>query len=262
MKNINDLNEKKNAKSSKGIVYLATNLVNGKGYVGITTRELSKRISEHKYDSLNRKHDNKSYFHNAIYKYGFDKFLFEVIEEIFDNDYDNLCNRLNNLEKYYIKTYMTHDKNFGYNLTLGGDGVYGFVMSDNHKKIISKTHKGKKLSDEHKKIISDFMRSDKNPRKGKSMPDEVKEKISKSHIGLMAGSKNPMYGKKRPDLSKRNLSSGYKVLQIDIETKNVIKVWNSLREISRETGWSRSCISDCCNKKTKSSHGYIWEYVT
>lgn len=261
MKNTNDLSEMKNAKSNKGVVYMVTNSVNGKRYIGITTRKFSKRINEHKYDSLSRKHSNKSYFHKAICKYGFNKFIFEVIEEIFDNNYENLCNKLNDLEKYYIKYYNTYDKRFGYNLTLGGDGVRGFVMSDEQKKIVSKTHKGKKLSDEHKKKISDFMNSNKNPRRGKSMPNEVREKISKSHIGLMVGDKNPMYGKKRPDLSERNLNSGYKILQIDTKAKNVIKVWNSLREISRETGWNRSCISDCCNKKSKTSHGYIWEYA-
>ena len=43
MKNTNDSNEKKR-KRYKWIVYLATNIVNDKKYVGITTREFAKRI--------------------------------------------------------------------------------------------------------------------------------------------------------------------------------------------------------------------------
>lgn len=60
-----------------------------------------------------------------------------------------------------------------------------------------------------------------------------------------------MYGKKRPDLSERNLNSGMEVYQIDLTSGEVIKKWNSLREISRETGYVRSCIADCCYHRTK-----------
>lgn len=260
MKNTNDLNEKKR-KRYKGIVYLATNIVNDKKYVGITTREFTKRINEHKYDSLHREKGNKTYFHKAIYKYGFDNFKFEIIKEIEGENQDLLSEELCELERYYINYYSTFNKNKGYNLTLGGDGIYGFTLSQEQKDIVSKTHKGKHLSEEHKKIISNFMKSDKNPRKGVPMSEETKKKISNSHIGLLKGSKNPMYGKKREDVSKRNVESGYTILQIDPNTNNVIKVWNSLREVSRETGWNRSCISDCCNNKTKISHGYVWKYA-
>lgn len=260
MKNINDSNEKKR-KKYKGIVYLSTNIVNNKKYVGITTRGFSKRINEHKYDSLHRENSTKSYFHKAINKYGFENFMFEIIKEIENDNQDNLYNELGLLEKYYINYYSTFDKNKGYNLTLGGEGVSGFVMSQKQKDIISKTHKGKKLSDEHRKIISEFMSSDENPRKGIPMKEETKRKISESHKGLLKGEKNPMYGKKREDLSKRNTESGYTILQIDPETNKVIKTWKSLREITRETGWNRSCILDCCNNKCKLSHGFKWEYI-
>ena len=65
MKNTNGSNEKKR-KRYKGIVYLATNIVNDKKYIGITTRDFAKRINEHKYDSLHREKGNKTYFHKAI----------------------------------------------------------------------------------------------------------------------------------------------------------------------------------------------------
>ena len=56
------------ANPKKGIVYLATNLVNGKVYVGITTRALHLRINEHRYDSDNDKAHSPTYFHNALAK--------------------------------------------------------------------------------------------------------------------------------------------------------------------------------------------------
>ena len=56
---------------------------------------------------------------------------------------------------------------------------------------------------------------------------------------------------KASDLSRRNLENGYVVCQINPVTMQVIHTWDSLRAASRGTGYSRSCISDCCNHKTK-----------
>lgn len=50
-----------------------------------------------------------------------------------------------------------------------------------------------------------------------------------------------------------------KIIQKDLQG-NFVKSWNSMREIQRQLGISVSNISDCCNKKIKQSHGYIWEY--
>lgn len=254
--NSTSLDEKRN----EGIVYLAKNNKNGKLYVGITTRPLKDRISEHKYDSFNRKSSNKSYFHNAIKLYGFDKFSFKVIETVHANTLTDLTECLYSLERYYIEKYQTNDRNKGYNLTIGGEGISGYRLSPEHKAIVSKTHKGKHLSQEHKERISEFMRSSNNPRLGKHLSAETRKKISDSHKGLLLGEKNPMYGRKRPDVSLRNVERGYKVRQIIPRTGEIIHCWDSLRAASKGTGYSRSCIADCCNHKTKLSHGYIWEY--
>lgn len=40
-----------------------------------------------------------------------------------------------------------------------------------------------------------------------------------------------------------------------------IKTWKSASEIERVLGFSRSCISDCCNNKIKTSAGYIWKFA-
>lgn len=249
-------------KQNEGIVYLAKNNINGKMYVGITTRPLKNRISEHKYDSINRKSNHKSHFHNAINMYGFENFTFTIIEFVHTDNLYDLVKCLHSLERYYIKKYQTNNKNIGYNLTIGGEGTSGYKLSTEHKALISKIHKGKCLSEEHKKRISEFMSGNDNPRKGKHLSNETRKKISNSHKGLLSGEKNPRYGKKRPDLSRRNLENGYVVCQINPVTMQVIHTWDSLRAASRGTGYSRSCISDCCNHKTKLSHGYIWEYET
>lgn len=52
-----------------------------------------------------------------------------------------------------------------------------------------------------------------------------------------------------------------KVLQIDIENDEIIKVYGSIREAERETGVCASCIVLCCKGKQNSAGGYKWEYL-
>ena len=98
-----------------GYIYLITNLVNNKLYVGQTVNTISHRWKDHLYESYNGNKSN-SLLHRAIVKYGESNFDVKEIEECQDN-------LLNEREKYWIKyydTYYTHDK--GYNLSYGGEG--------------------------------------------------------------------------------------------------------------------------------------------
>jgi len=94
------------------IVYKVTNIVNGKIYVGQTTRDLSLRISEHKHGKERADRKN-SPLYLAFQKYGFENFTFEVIHKSFTMD------ELNFKEQEFIKIYNCVSPN-GYNLALGG----------------------------------------------------------------------------------------------------------------------------------------------
>ena len=61
----------------KGIIYKYTNQINNKIYIGQTINEYKRKYA-HKH-TLN---SWRSYFHNAIKKYGYDKFAYEILEEI------------------------------------------------------------------------------------------------------------------------------------------------------------------------------------
>lgn len=56
-----------------GVIYKATNLINGKCYIGQTTQKINVRISRHKTDIKHNRYKN-NYFHNAVKKYGWDFF--------------------------------------------------------------------------------------------------------------------------------------------------------------------------------------------
>lgn len=90
-----------------GCVYCIENVLNGKRYVGITTRTIKERFAEHC--------KAESYIGKAIRKYGVENF--KLYELAVANSREELCN----LEVYYIEKYNTF-KN-GYNQTIGGDGV-------------------------------------------------------------------------------------------------------------------------------------------
>lgn len=62
-------------------IYLATNIITNEKYVGSTTRPLARRVSEHKCHAFNENNPNyNTLISQAIRKYGFDSFIWEVIQ--------------------------------------------------------------------------------------------------------------------------------------------------------------------------------------
>lgn len=95
-----------------GLIYIIKNTVNNKVYVGQTTTNLNTRFSQHTKKSTV---SNRFYkLHNAIRKYGKDKFYIEPLETNIPIE------QLNEREIYYIEKFNSY-KN-GYNTTKGGDG--------------------------------------------------------------------------------------------------------------------------------------------
>lgn len=123
------------------IVYLVTNTVNGKKYVGITSKSLPHRWSQHCY--LADRATEKSYaIHRAIAKYGRDAFTREVLATA------QSMSDLNTLEIAAIAEHQSFGPN-GYNMTAGGGGITGFFHSPETRAKIQAAHADKRLSPEH-----------------------------------------------------------------------------------------------------------------
>lgn len=103
----------------KGIIYMVTNKINNKIYIGQTINTLTRRKNNH-IGAAQRNQDNL-YFHRAIRKYGEESFKWKVVEEIISENLEELKEKLNNKEIYYISLYNSNNTNIGYNLTQGGD---------------------------------------------------------------------------------------------------------------------------------------------
>jgi group I intron endonuclease len=115
-----------------GTVYKITNKLNGKSYVGITTKSIHERFQAH----LDRSVKSRSAIQKAIKKYGKENF---IIEEL-----DSALNKTELYEKevYWIAKLDTFNC-YGYNLTIGGGGIT--EMSQEIRDKISKTKSGKSI---------------------------------------------------------------------------------------------------------------------
>jgi group I intron endonuclease len=94
-------------------LYKITNLINNKIYIGQTESPDTRWKNHLRYAENPDK--TKQYIHYAMKKYGAQNFTFEVIA-MSKNREDT-----NHAESILIIQYKSLDKNFGYNLTVGGD---------------------------------------------------------------------------------------------------------------------------------------------
>lgn len=118
----------------EGVVYIYTNLVNGKKYVGQTLHPKShgKSSRYHSHNTAYEKMQNSingggkprrlSYIDSAIYKYGIENFNYEEVFYIKDK-LSVIKPLLDQWEIYYINFYNTQNRNSGYNLAKGGQGI-------------------------------------------------------------------------------------------------------------------------------------------
>lgn len=137
---------------NSGIIYKATNIINGKMYIGQTIKGLSVRKNIH-LNTAKRK-NCMSYFHRSIIKYGPENF-----------DWNIICNctsrtELNKMEIWYINEFNTFKPN-GYNLTLGGGGISGWKHTEKTKE---------------KQSIAKI--GDKNPMKQPEAREKVRNKLT------------------------------------------------------------------------------------
>ena len=254
-------------------IYLRTNLVNGKQYVG-QTNDFKRREIEWKCLKANY---SSGIIDRARKKYGLENWKVEILRECETQD------ELNKWEIYYIKELSTKKPN-GYNLTDGGFGNSGHIVSEETKKKVSialkgkytgekafaygvkrteeqkqhlrEIHLGKKHSEETKKKISEA-------HKGKRMSDEAKKKISETNKG------------REPWLKGKHLSYETKnKISKSLKGKKYPKSWKKVYQYTLDGKFvaaydSPSLIKDkfrinhifeCCNGLRKTHKGYKWSY--
>ena len=192
-------------------IYVFTNKINGKQYVG-QSENPNERYKQHKKDSKNKKHTN-IIFYNAISKYGIDNFDFKIIETNIPID------KINDSEKYWIKTLNSMKPN-GYNMTDGGEGTHGYKHTEESKCKMSELKKEK-------------YKGENNPLYGKHHSEETKEKISN-------GNKGKVRTKEMKEKISINNAKNKKTIFVNINNNECL-VFRSLRESTR---WLLSYINE------------------
>ncbi len=132
----------------RGYIYVITNTINNKIYMGQTTRSFEKRLDEHR-------RNGTAHFRNAIKKYGIANFTIECVEHYDTEDELKLKCWLNETEIAYIKLFNTTNRDIGYNMTTGGDGFSGLTHTDEAKRKMSESQKAR-WTDATKILLSEL----------------------------------------------------------------------------------------------------------
>ena len=247
-------------------IYMITNKVNGKIYIGQAV-DIEERWQSHKTELKGNYHHNK-HLQNAWNKDGEDNFEFTIICECDES-------QLNTMEQYYIFDLMVYDDRIGYNKNYGGSS--GRPTEESRKKM-SKAKKGKYIGENHpfygkhhseetRKKISEAIEGKNHPNYGKHHSEETRKKISETEKGKTCseesrkkmseakrGEKHPMYGKFGV---KHNKS--IPVVQLTLEGE-LVNVYGSSMDAARN-GFNHGNINMCIKGKRKTHGGYKWCYL-
>lgn len=213
------------------IIYLTTNKINRKKYIGKDRNNLPWYIG----GGVLLKKDIK--------KYGKENFIKEIIE------YCETIEELKQKETYWLKYYDAANNDGFYNLTNKSNG------SDNGP---TKT----KLYLERGKKISESKKGKPNPhvtqlRKGTPLSDETKQKMRKPKPkGFGENLSKERKGKPSPLKNKPHVSN-YKVVLCLNENKQLIKEYPSQKHAEQELGLSKGTISKGIKLGYKIG-GYYW----
>jgi group I intron endonuclease len=218
------------------VVYKHTNRINGKVYVGQTVQEPKIRfLSGHGYKA------NK-HFSSAIKKYGWDSFDHQILAEGLTRE------EADRLESKYIIEFESYKREKGYNKSMGGDSPTlneetkrnlaermremarrrrGIPMSEEQKKKISESRKGKRVGKDHQFY-------------GRVLSPEELERLRLANIGRPSGV---------------NLN----VDQLSLDGI-FLKKWDSAKRAGESLDTDVSTITKCCKGKRKTAGGFIWRY--
>lgn len=222
-------------------IYKITNIINNKCYIG-QSRDIYQRWEKHKSNIYN---SSKNYLkiYQAFRKYGLKNFIFDIIE---------ICSedKLNERELYWINYYDSY--NNGYNSTLGGDYLWHEAIKNTQKEVFQYDLNGN--------FIQSFSSAHEAQRK---------TKIQFTNICKVCRGERPQAGgfiwsyiyyeyvKPITTYVKRNT----KVAKLNIETGEIIEIYNSAKEAKRKTGINDTSIGRVCKGLSKSAGGFFWKYI-
>lgn len=265
-------------------LYLVTNKINGKRYVGQTQSNIGyeSRWRDHWQEAL-RGEGHQCVFHSAIKGYGVGAFeVKRIIHNIPECDIDRLeVLWIDKLHTFYIDGH-------GYNMTRGGQGVHGFRHTEETKQKISNTLKCRpsywtpELIEqvERKKRESGYYEKRRQTQWRENISRSQKE-YYKTHDGTFLGKKHSdetrkkisdiRKGQKASEETKLNmvLQRGTPVAMIDPDSNEILQTFSALSLAQKyllkigatTTRYATDGIRPAC-KTGKVVYGYKWKFLT
>lgn len=219
-------------------IYKFENLINHKIYIGQSV-ELEEQYQRHRYHY--EKKDVNKRLYQAFWKYGWDKFSYEVIEYCLPEELDEK-------EIYYIQLYDSY--NNGYNATKGGKS------GANHPS------KSVQQFDLDGNFIKEFPSMSLAAEEVGISPNILTKccQGKTDHCGLYQWKYSDDDNHTIKQLSNKEVSLyERKILQYDLK-KNLLNVYNSMDEATKQTNVAKSSICNVCKGKKNTAGGYIWRY--
>lgn len=229
-----------------GEVYKIVNKINSKIYVGQTRLGVKARFRMHINEA---RRGSNTLIHRAIAKYGADNFDVSVICEC--TDYQDLCDK----EIYYIQFYNSF-KPYGYNLTLGGDGVSG--SDRGNKPVIQYDLSGRFIKEWYSiKNAAETLSLDRA-----SISNCCNKKRFKQVGGFIWRFKTPNFSKYISPIKKHRVKySATPVLKYSLEG-TLLKEYVSISAAASDNNISMAIISNNCKGITEVPDKFIWRYST
>lgn len=234
-------------------IYIYTNKINNKKYVGQTCRSLSERAQK---NGSGYKKCRK--FWNAIQKYGWENFESEIL-------YDGLTkDEANQIEIMTISELQTQNDKYGYNICEGGN--LGNPLLG--KRVVQLDFSGEYIAT-YESIKQAVRECHANPFIISNVCNSIQNyenapyKQSGGYIWMWElDYLNHNYDKKLivEALHKEFVHPNAKpVVQLSLNME-YITVYKNISDAARKTGLNRNGINDVCTHKLTTSGEYIWMY--
>jgi group I intron endonuclease len=207
-------------------VYMHTNKINDKKYIGITSRNPDERWGLDGHGYYNR----QPAFEAAIKKYTWDGFTHEIIaENLTEEDAINMEIELIALYKTNCCKYK--NPSYGYNMTDGGQGSSGHHHTDEARKKISMASKEHWDDEEYRTLQTELRIGERNPFYGKQHTEETKARLREASSGRVPSEETrikiseALTGIQRSAETRQKMSEARKQLYQDEERR----LQNSIR---------------------------------
>lgn len=233
-------------------IYMHTNVITGKSYVGLTKNSAERRWAEHVYIAFNRRLKSqyrRYHFQNSIKLYGVNVWLHSILQDSIPT-----IKEAQDAEVRWIADLETLSPN-GYNETRGGGGVI-IMTAEGKERHRQATIAALSDPEVHQRYLDGIRRSHTTP--------EFRKKNSAAQ--KIAQNRSDVCELKRKKMKERCSKSDYcspvarRIEQLSLQGER-IAVFKSAIEAAKLTGVNYCHLTEVARGLRRRSGGFVWRYL-